>query len=115
VSYLPGATGGATELTTDNSVTQVADELGAQALIPWAALLISLVVALWRRSRTGGAHTGAAFLALVGVLVAGQYHHVFILYPVPWTLWAIIGFGMARQTGPDEREVLSPVLEGAAR
>lgn len=107
VNYLPGATGGQTELTTDNSVTQVADELGVQALIPWLILMIAVLIALERRSKKGDVYTGAAFLALVGVLVAGQYHHVFIEYTVPWTLWAAVGFGLRPHHGDE------PAQDGA--
>jgi hypothetical protein len=113
VNYLPGATGGATDLTTDNSVTQVADELGIQALLPWAMLMVAVLLALQRRSRTGDEYTGAAFLALVGVLVAGQYHHVFILYPVPWTLWALVGLGLVRRDGTHISSARSDELERA--
>jgi hypothetical protein len=98
ITRLAGASGGQTNITTDNSITQVGDELGIQGLLPWLVLLVLTSAALARRARTADEYTTAAGLALLGVLIAGQYHHVFLVYPVPWTLWATVGLALPGAT-----------------
>jgi hypothetical protein len=78
------------EFTVDNSVLQVGDELGIQALLPWLVLLILVFRGLGRASRRDDPFAGGIRLALLGVLVAGMYHQVFLSFPVAWLLWAAI-------------------------
>ncbi len=89
--------------TTDNGVLQVGDELGLQAMIPWLILVVALLVSLGRRSRRSHPLDRAAWLSLIAILVAAQYHHVFLTYPVPWALWAALGLGM-RPDRPDSAD-----------
>lgn len=98
--YLPGSKGQPTDLTTDNAVTQTADELGVVGLVPWLLFLLATLTALWKRSRSSpDLYAGAAFLAVLGILIAGQFHHVFIELPVPWTLWAAAGLALPSPAG----------------
>lgn len=102
--YLPGSNGQPTNLTTDNAVTQTAVELGVQGLVPWLLFLIAALVALWKRSRSAtDLYAGTAFLAVLGILIAGQFHHVFIEFPVPWTLWAAAGLALPAGRRDGER------------
>ncbi|HEX3794038.1 MAG TPA: hypothetical protein VHV57_06030 [Acidimicrobiales bacterium] len=80
---------------SDNLITQVADELGLQALLPW---LFMMGFILWEFKRRGG--LGDEFAAIAGfgflaIVIAGQYHHVFLTFPVPWTLWAGAGLALS--------------------
>lgn len=103
--YLPGSNGNPTDITTDNAITQTADELGIEGLVPWALFLIAALLALWKRSAAlDEPYAGAAFLALLGILIAGQNHHVFIQAPVPWTLWAVAGLALAAEEAPTALE-----------
>jgi hypothetical protein len=94
----PGSYSG--QFTHDNSVLQVGDELGVEALIPWLLMVIFLLQGLGGAARRGDAFTGGVRLAFIGILVAGQYHHVFLTYPVPWILWAAVALAM-RSTDDD--------------
>jgi hypothetical protein len=81
---------------SDNVFLQVGDELGIQALLPWLAMLGLVLWGLKRRGSGGDAFAAAMGFGLLGVVIAGLYHHVFLTYPVPWTLWA--GAGLALST-----------------
>ena len=93
--------------TTDNMITQVGDELGLQALIPWLVFLVAVVIALRREARHGDLVAGGTYLALIGIVFAGQFHHVFLDFPVPWTLWAAIGLTLSREVRADYRSTTS--------
>jgi hypothetical protein len=57
-------------------------------------LLVGFI--LWelkRRASAGDDMAAALGFGLLGVLIAGMYHQVFLTFPVPWTLWA--GLGLA--------------------
>jgi hypothetical protein len=97
----PGQTQGA--FTVDNSVLQVGDELGLQALVPWLVLLILVWFALCRAARKQDPFAGGVRLAFLAVLVAGMYHQAFLTYPVPWILWAAVG--LALRPSDDGRSV----------
>lgn len=114
-AYLPGATGGQTSLTSDNAATQVADELGVLGLVTWLAFVIVVLISFAReRAGTSRWWAGAGFLALLGTLVAGLSHQVFVEYEVPWVLWAVVGVGLPYR-GPSRQPVSEvPVLSGAA-
>ena len=87
---------GSGAFTSDNSYLQVGDELGLLALLPWLLFVFGALVALRRRARAPSATAAAAGLALIGVLVAGLFHHVFLNFATPWTLGAMIGLGLSR-------------------
>jgi hypothetical protein len=80
--------------TTDNSVLQVSGELGIQALLPWLLMVVLAWRALGRAARRGDGFAGGVRLAFLGILVAGMYHHVFLSFAVPWTLWAAAGLAL---------------------
>ena len=80
-------------LQASGSVVQVGDELGLQALLPWIVIVGAVFGRLWRSRRSDPFVEGAT-LALVGILVAGEFHHVFVTYPLAWTLWAAIGLAL---------------------
>jgi hypothetical protein len=86
---------------SDNSILQVGDELGVQALIPWLAMM-GLV--LWEFKRRGRNDPFAMALGfgLLGIIIAGLYHHVFLTYPVPWTLWSGAGLALSVHRAPYE-------------
>lgn len=111
IGDIPGYTGASTNLTTDNSVTQVGDELGFEALIPWVLLMVMVMAKLRKRGRKGEGYAVAAGLGLLGVLISGQYHHVFLLYPVPWTLWAAVGLALNDRGRHPDRSVRAPTRE----
>jgi hypothetical protein len=86
---------------SDNMITQVGDELGLQALIPWLAMMIFALIALKRRAATGDLMAVTGGFALFGIVICGQFHHVFLEFPVPWTLWAMVGMGLSTfESGP---------------
>ena len=93
------ATAGAANpnFVTDNLVFQVGDELGFQALLPW---LLMMGFILWECKRRGGKDPFAAALgfALLGIVIAGLYHQVFLTFPVPWSLWAGLGLACSART-----------------
>lgn len=80
--------------TVDNSVLQVGDELGIQALVPWLLMLVFTWLALGRAAREGDAFAGGVRLAFAGILIAGMYHHVFLNFSVSWVLWAAVGLAL---------------------
>ncbi len=77
--------------TVDNTVLQVGDELGVEALVPWLVMVILIWKALGRASRRSDPFTGGMRLAFLAVFIAGMYHHVFLSFPVAWILWAALG------------------------
>jgi len=86
---------------TDNMITQVGDELGIQTLIPWLAMMYFILVALKRRASTGDLMAATGGFALLGIVISGQFHHVFLEFPLPWTLWAAAGLGLSTfEKGP---------------
>jgi hypothetical protein len=99
---------------SDNSVLQVGDELGLQAMIPWLGLTVGVLLELRRRARRGDELAAAAGLGLLGVLVAGQYHHVFLLFPVPWILWAGVGLALSENRESPKRARPDAVVAGTS-
>jgi hypothetical protein len=90
---------------SENSILQVGDELGIQAIFPWLFMVFFVLRALYKRSSRGDPYAAAMGFGLLGVLVAGLYHHVFLLLPVPWTIWACAGLALS---------VHHPFVEAAA-
>jgi hypothetical protein len=90
-------------LQASGSVVQVGDELGVQALLPWL-LIVAITLRRLRRGRRSDPFVEGATLALVGILVTGQFHHVFVTYPLAWTLWAAAGLALpANRVAESER------------
>ena len=53
---------------------------------------------LWelkRRASRGDMYAADVGFGLLGILIAGLYHHVFLLLPVPWTVWALAGLALS--------------------
>lgn len=94
--------------TVDNTILQVGDELGIQALVPWLVLMILVWLALGRAARQSDAFAGGIRLAFVALLIAGMYHQVFLGFPVTWSLWAAIGLALRRDLWAP-----APVIDGA--
>jgi len=86
--------------TVDNSVLQVGDELGLQALVPWLIMVVLVWRALGRAAKKADPFGGGIRLAFLAIFVAGMYHHVFLSFPVAWVLWAAIGLALKK---PDAR------------
>lgn len=89
--------------TVDNAILQVGDELGFQALLPWLVLMILVWRALGRAAREADPFAGGVRLAFLALFVAGMYHHVFLGFPVAWTLWAAVGLALKRVDPPGAR------------
>lgn len=101
---------GSGAFTSDNSILQVGDELGILALVFWLPFVIGSLLGLFRRARLPDASAAASGLALLGVLVAGMFHHVFLNFSTAWTLWALVGLGLSSSghltsTKPIRRDV----------
>jgi hypothetical protein len=80
---------------SDNFITQTADELGVQALIPWLIMFAFILIALKRRAGPGDPFAATFGFALLATMIAGIYHHVFLTFPGPWTLWAGTGLALS--------------------
>lgn len=85
---------GSGAFTSDDSYLQVGDELGLLAMVPWLIFVFGCLVALFRRARSPSPTPAVAALALLGVLVSGLFHHVFLNFSTAWTLWALVGLGL---------------------
>jgi hypothetical protein len=87
---------------SDNSILQVGNELGVVTMGFFVLVLVAVVVRLWRADRDDDRNrlTRAARLALVGLILAGQLHHVFQTFAVTWPLWALAGLALR---GPPHR------------
>ena len=91
------ATGKQGGFTVDNAILQVGDELGFQALVPWLVLMLLVWRALGRAAREPDPFAGGVRLAFLAMFVAGMYHHVFLSFPVAWTLWAAVALALKRR------------------
>jgi hypothetical protein len=82
---------------SDNSLLQVGNELGVAMMIFFIVIVGAVVVRLGQAARDGpddDLATGAR-LAIVGLFLAGQLHHVFQTFSISWTVWAAAGLGLA--------------------
>jgi hypothetical protein len=84
---------------SDNLVFQVGDELGFQALLPWLVFMAFVLLEFRRRASRGDTFAAALGFGLLGIVIAGLYHQVFLTYPVPWTLWAGAGLALSANQG----------------
>ena len=80
--------------TSDDSYLQVGDELGVLAMVAWLPFVFGALGALGRRARAPSSLAACAGLALLGVLVAGFFHHVFLNFSTSWTLWPLVGLAL---------------------
>lgn len=105
---------GSGSFTSDNSYLQVGDELGVLALVPWLVFIFGSLVGLWNRAREPGnpyaSAAAGAGLALIGVLVAGLFHHVFLNFSTAWTLWPLIGLALRPSEPVSAGREPTPVL-----
>jgi hypothetical protein len=95
---------------SDNSITQVGDELGIQAMVPWILMVVFVLLRLKRRARSGDTFAAQMGLGLLGILIAGQFHHVFLLYAVPWTIWSGAGLALSTYRPPPDDSVLTDLI-----
>jgi hypothetical protein len=80
---------------TQNVFTQVSFELGLEALLPWLIMMTFVLLALKRRAGDGDMFAAAMGFGLLGVVLAGLGHHVFLAFPVPWTIWCGAGLALS--------------------
>jgi hypothetical protein len=81
---------------SDNSILQVGNELGVVMMGFFVFVLVAVVLRLWRADRDDVQNrlTRAARLALIGMILAGQLHHVFQTFAITWPLWAAAGLAL---------------------
>jgi O-antigen ligase len=91
------------EDVSQNLVIQVGYELGVPALVPWLMFMALVLMDLRRRAKRGDPFALAMAFALLGIIVAGLFHHVFVQFPVPWTLWAGAGLALSVHQGDDAK------------
>ncbi len=98
---------------SDNSILQVGNELGAGMMVFFVVILVTMVLRLGRAARDdpGNNLAAGARLALLGLVIAGQFHHVFQFFAVSWLLFAVAGLALRGkdsasdgEEGPDERD-----------
>ncbi len=84
-------------VVSDNMILQVGNEVGVPMMLLFAALCVSVIAALARvaRQRSEDHVVATAYVGFIGVVIAGQLHHVFVNLPVAWTLWAAAGAALA--------------------
>jgi hypothetical protein len=100
---------GATLIISDNSLLQVGNELGVVMMV---FFIVILVVTLRRLAKTARGDpendlAAGAMLAILGLIVSGQFHHVFQTFAVSWLVWGMAGLGLAaaaRGRSADDRE-----------
>jgi hypothetical protein len=91
---------GAPIVISDNSILQVGNELGVVMMLLFIVILVAVVLRLGRANRDdpSNALASSARLALIGLLLAGQLHHVFQTFAITWPLWAAAGLALAGRT-----------------
>jgi hypothetical protein len=98
---------GAPVVVSDNSILQVGNELGVGMMALFVVVLLTTLLMLGRATRTDPSndYASVARLAFIGLLLAGQLHHVFQAFAITWILWAAIGLALpARPPDDAERE-----------
>jgi len=104
---------GALVIISDNSFLQVGNELGAVMMVLFIVILFALVRRLGRAARDDPDNdlAAGARLALLGLLVAGAFHHVFQNFAIAWLVWGMAGLALApsrAQSGAGDDEPGSP-------
>ncbi len=94
---------------SDNLITQVGDELGVQALIPWLAMMGIVLLELRRRAGRGDVFAACIGFGLLGVVIAGLFHHVFLTSPGPWTLWGGAGLALSVHQDSVQKDTEQPL------
>ncbi len=96
---------GTPAVVSDNSILQVGNELGVGMMVLFIVVLVTTLLTLGRATRAGPAHDypSAARLALIGLLLVGQLHHVFQAFAITWILWAAVGLALPARP-PDDAE-----------
>jgi O-Antigen ligase len=108
---------GAPVVISDNSILQVGNELGVVMMVFFVVVLVAVVLRLGRADREGPENRLArsAWLALIGLILAGQFHHVFQVFSVTWPLWALAGLALRDPpqprpgSDPQERQTAAPL------
>jgi hypothetical protein len=100
-------------VVSDNSILQVGNELGVVMMVFFVTVLVAVVRRLGRADRDDPHNRLArsARLALIGLILAGQFHHVFQTLAITWPLWATAGLALR---GPPFRGEHAPGQEREA-
>jgi hypothetical protein len=100
---------GAPVIISDNSLLQVGNELGAVMMVFFIVILVVLIRRLATSARGDPANdlAAGAMLAILGLIVSGQFHHVFQNFAIAWLAWGMAGLGLAAsartaEPAPDE-------------
>jgi hypothetical protein len=104
---------GAPLVISDNSLLQVGNELGVVMMVFFIVILIAVIRRLGTAARgdPGNDLAAGARLALIGLVLAGQLHHVFQTFAISWLVWALAGLGLAasaRAAAPDDENEGAP-------
>ncbi|GAC1577162.1 MAG: hypothetical protein NVS3B18_10930 [Candidatus Dormibacteria bacterium] len=96
------------QVTSDNSVLQVGDELGIVMMALFVLLVGGVVTALGRSAgrRPDDPLPRTAQAAMIGLAAAGMFHHVLVYLPVAWIVWAAAGVALGTD---DQRPATSPI------
>jgi hypothetical protein len=83
-------------IVSDNSYVQVGNELGILTMLVFVALLVALVPKLRAAAGVDPSDmlSAGARAACIGLIVSGLFHHVWIDFPVSWTLWLTAGLAL---------------------
>jgi len=88
---------GAPLVISDNSLLQVGNELGVVMMVFFVVILVAVIRRLGRAARADPENdlAAGARLALIGLVLAGQLHHVFQTFAISWLVFAMAGLGLA--------------------
>jgi hypothetical protein len=88
---------GAPLVISDNSLLQVGNELGVVMMVFFIVILVAVIRRLGRAARADPENdlAAGARLALIGLVLAGQLHHVFQTFAISWLVFAMAGLGLA--------------------
>jgi hypothetical protein len=107
--------GAAGSLIADNTVIGVGNELGVVTMVVFVGVLL-VVLARLHAAKDGGDPLGRAMWgAMVGLTVAGMFHHVFTDYAVAWTAWSGAGLALSAAARAPARTRRGPPLPSAPR
>ncbi|MGH9032364.1 MAG: O-antigen ligase family protein [Acidimicrobiia bacterium] len=88
---------GAPVIISDNSLLQVGNELGAVMMVFFIVIVVVLLRRLAKTARGDPPNdlAAGAMLAILGLVVSGQFHHVFQNFAISWLVWGVAGLGLA--------------------